>query len=129
MRFRMKSAIVAAVALAPLGTALAQTPAAGNPTRGATLYTQRCAICHTVDPNTVNRLGPNLKAIVGRKAADVPGFNYSPAMKASDITWSRTTLDPYLASPARVVPRGFMVLATPNPTDRADIIAYLETLK
>jgi cytochrome c len=61
-------------------------------------------------------------------AAGVPGFNYSPAMKASGVTWNRASLDPHLASPPRVVPRGFMALATPSPTDRADIIAYLETL-
>ncbi|MGY3618224.1 c-type cytochrome [Bradyrhizobium sp. USDA 10063] len=59
-----------------------------------------CATCHATDH--VNRVGPGLKEVVGRKAGTVPGFRYSNAMKNSRIVWDTRTLDAYLELPHKV---------------------------
>ena len=100
--------------------------AAGDPVHGKALYAQ-CAACHTVVPGQ-NRVGPSLAGVVGRHAAAVPGFRYSPGMQKSGLVWTRENLDRYLAAPAAVVSGTFMAFpGVPNAGDRADLIAYLAT--
>lgn len=67
--------------------------------------------------------------VVGRRAASAPGFNYTKALTDSGLTWDRASLDRFLASPTTAVPGTNMVIPLPNATDRADVIAYVETLK
>ena len=103
--------------------------AAGNVSTGAALFS-RCAICHTNAKGAPNKLGPNLFGLVGRKAGTYPGFSYSSAMKRSGIAWSPDRLMAYLAAPQQVVPGNNMPFAgIANAQQRADIIAYLGTLK
>lgn len=91
---------------------------------------QRCAICHRTDKGGGNGLGPNLFGVVNRKAASVAGFNYSPAMKSSGITWTADKLTAYVAHPSAVVPGNRMAFAGLNdPAQQADVVAYLATLK
>ncbi|WP_112383275.1 c-type cytochrome [Sphingomonas carotinifaciens] len=85
-----------------------------------------CKACHTVNKGGRNGIGPNLHGVVGRPAASVAGFNYSPAMKASKLRWDDATLDAYLAGPMKKVPGTKMPIATPDPAKRAAIIAYLK---
>lgn len=92
---------------------------------GAALFRQRCASCHVAAPNATVRLAPNLVGIVGRKAGKVPGFNYSPALKASTITWTRASLNQFLQAPMRMVPGTRMVISVPDAAQRAAIVAYL----
>lgn len=89
----------------------------------------QCAACHTVAPNQ-NRLGPTLYRIVGRPKASVPGFAYSPAMKAQKGAWTEAELDAYIANPRAKVPGTRMVY--PGMTDaakRARLIAWLKSVK
>jgi cytochrome c len=87
-----------------------------------------CAVCHATDH--ANRVGPGLEGIVGREAGTAAGFRYSNAMKNSGILWDDNWLDAYLESPQKVVPGNKMPYAgLKNATDRADLIAYLATLK
>src|ERR1043165_5325368 len=88
-----------------------------------------CKACHTVNKGGRNGIGPNLNGVVGRPAASVAGFNYSPAMKASKLRWDAKTLDEYRAGPTKKVPGTRMPIATPDPAKRAAIIAYLTTAK
>lgn len=86
-----------------------------------------CKICHAPDKN---QIGPMLKDIVGRKAGAVAGYSYSDANKNSGITWSREKLFQYLEAPQRVVPGTKMAYpGLHDPQQRADLIAYLATLK
>lgn len=123
-----KSMIVASLSLAGLAAsaAWAGAPApAGDPVKGKTVFL-RCAICHDVKPG-VQKLGPSLAGLFGRKAGTVAGYNYSPAMKAAKVTWSSATLDSYVTGPARLIPGNKMAFAgVANPTERADLIAYLK---
>ena len=124
-----KPMVAASLALAGFAasTAWAGAPApAGDAVKGKAVFA-RCAICHDLKPG-VNKLGPSLHDVFGRKAGTVAGFNYSPAMKSAKITWSAKTIDSYVTSPAKMVPgnkMGFAGIAT--PADRANLIAYLQS--
>lgn len=89
---------------------------------------QVCSACHSTKPDQTS-IGPSLFGVVGRPSGSVPGFDYSPAMKAAHKTWSPKALSQYLADPAAVVPGNKMAYAgVKDPEDRADLIAYLKTL-
>ena len=63
---------------------------------------------------------------MGKKAGEVPNFNYSPALKNSNMVWDVGTLDAYLLDPQKAVPGNkmpFPGLKTEN--ERKDVIAYL----
>jgi len=82
--------------------AAAQPAMTGDAAAGRQVF-RKCQACHSLDAGK-NGIGPSLASIVGEKAAAVPGFNFSPAMKASNLTWDAATLDAYLADPQKVVP-------------------------
>jgi cytochrome c len=108
---------------------ISQASAAGDATNGATLFKQKCGLCHSSQAGQ-NRVGPSLFGVVGRKAGTVASYNYSDAMKNSGLTWDDATLDSYLQGPRGKVPGTKMTFAGfPNESDRADVIAYLNTLK
>lgn len=87
-----------------------------------------CAACHATDQT--NRVGPGLQGIVGRTAGTFPAFRYSRAMRKSGIIWDENSLDAYLAAPQKAIPGNRMPFAgLKNANDRADLIAYLSTLK
>jgi hypothetical protein len=61
----------------------------------------------------VNKLGPSLAGIVGSKSGAVPGYNFSPALKASNITWDEQTLDKFLENPSADVHGTKMIVSVP----------------
>jgi cytochrome c len=87
----------------------------------------QCAVCHKVEKDGGNGLGPNLHGIVGKKAAQVAGFSYSPAMKASGLTWDEATLDKFIESPRAVVSGTKMsYVGLKDAAKRQEIIAWLK---
>lgn len=86
-----------------------------------------CKTCHAIEAG-VNKIGPSLHGVVGRKAGIVPGFTYTPANRDSGITWSEEKLFQYLEAPQKVVPGTKMSFAgwPADPQKRADVIAYLK---
>lgn len=118
------TSITAALALAiGAGSAFAQDDAVS---RGKKQFAI-CSVCHSVDHS--NGVGPYLNGIVGRAAGSVDGFHYSRAMKAAG-TWSTARLDAFVAEPQHAVPGTVMPYAgMPDAKARADLIAYLATLK
>ena len=110
-------------ALLPLCT-LAAAQAVPN---GKQAY-QECLACHATGKG-VNGVGPSLAGIVGSKAADVPGFQFSGPMKRSGIVWTIENLDKYIADPQAVVPGTRMPYSgMPEARQRAELIQYLVTL-
>lgn len=100
-----------------------------DPAAGERLFKAQCGACHTIEAGK-HRVGPSLAGIFGRKAGEIEGFRYSPANKNSGLIWDAVTLDPYLANPRAIIPGTTMTYAgLRNPAQRADMIAYLQTLK
>ena len=117
--------------IAVAGIVIATMPAAeaGNAANGANVFA-RCAICHSGTKGDGNKIGPNLFGVVGRKAGTATDFYYSAAMKSAGFTWDNDKLDAYIASPQKVVPGNKMAFAgIASAGQRADLIAYLDTLK
>lgn len=67
--------------------------------------------------------------VFGRKAGSIADFDYSKAVKKSKIVWNDKTLDRWLTDPEKLIPGQKMGFQVPEATDRADVIAYLKTLK
>ena len=65
----------------------------GEPPAGHQVF-RKCQACHSLEAGK-NGLVRSLWD-VGEKAAAVPGYNFSPAMKASNLTWDAATLYAYL---------------------------------
>jgi cytochrome c len=121
MRLAIGGGLIATLALLTTGPACAQA-AGGDVAKGLASFTDRCTSCHALDES---HQGPKLRGVVGRKAASVPGFDYSDALKASGIVWTPATLDPFLTRPTKAVPGTAMRAVVSDPAERRDLIAYL----
>jgi len=97
--------------------------------RGRLLFL-RCASCHDVTPGPSPKIGPSLAGVIGRRAGSLPGYAYSPAMKAQTFSWDDATLDAWLTKPSAVVPGTAMAFGgVDNAADRRAIIDYLRAPK
>ena len=108
---------------APAPTA-AIAPVIGDVATGKLVF-RKCQACHSLEPGK-NGLGPSLAGLIGKKASGVPNYDYSPAMKGSNLTWDVATLDAYLSDPQKLVPGNkmpFPGLKTEN--ERNAVIAFL----
>ena len=72
-----KLSIVAATFIA---LALASGAAGAADAKKGKKVFNKCKACHTMKAGK-NKIGPSLHGIMGRKAASVPKFKYSKAMK------------------------------------------------
>lgn len=124
----MNRVLAAALATALAASLAAPAHAEADLDNGKAVF-QRCALCHASVPGK-SGIGPTLYGVVGRHSASVEGYSYSPAMQKADKTWDAATLDQYLTNPRAMVPGTKMIFAgLSDDTDRADVIAYLATLK
>ncbi|MBP2161054.1 MULTISPECIES: cytochrome c family protein [Asticcacaulis] len=124
----MTRILLAAAATATLTLAQpALADPAGDAVAGKKAYAA-CGVCHAVVANK-NGVGPSLFGIVGKTAGSAPGFKYSDAMKAAG-KWTPEKLDAFLADPKKTVPGNKMPFAgMKDPKRRADVVAYIQTLK
>ena len=130
----MKKAISRALAAsAAIFVGSVSANAAGDAAAGEQVFKKVCTTCHSNEPG-VNKTGPSLFGVYGRKAgsSDFPRYK---GMVGADFTWDSALLDEYLADP-----KAFVLAHTQNKTtamtyslkdaqQRADVIAYLQTLK
>jgi cytochrome c len=90
----------------------------------------KCKTCHENEKG-VNRVGPTLKGIVGRKTASVEGFRYSEAMAkkgTEGLIWDEANIASYIADPKGFVPGNKMSFpGLKTPEEIANLIAYLKT--
>ena len=96
---------------------------AGDAVRGKAVFEKRCTGCHAME---VDREGPRLRGVFGRKAGSVAGFTYSAGLKRSGFTWNEATLERWLSDPDLVVPDNNMSFSVPKAEERRDLIAYLK---
>lgn len=104
--------------VAPASTATVQ--------RGRALYESRCTACHAVDSN---RTGPAHRGVVGRRAGSAADYAYSDELASSSVIWTPKRLNEWLADPEKVIPGQRMGFQIDSRRERADLIAYLQTLK
>jgi cytochrome c len=104
---------------------------AADATVGQRLFDKTCVNCHSTQAG-VNKVGPTLFDIVDRPVASVQGYDYSASMRAASKqwrVWDTQRLDGYLSNPRQVLHGVKMFSAVPDAKDRADVLAYLSTLK
>ena len=79
----------------PIGATIQESPndplAAYAGDRGAEIF-RACIACHTLTTDQVNKAGPTLSGIFGRKIATLPGYSYSEPLKKLDIVWTPETV-------------------------------------
>ncbi|MGO8915129.1 MAG: c-type cytochrome [Stellaceae bacterium] len=114
--------LVAALVLFVPGRGQAAT---GDPERGAKVY-QRCMSCHSPD---ANKFGPMHRGVFGRQAGKLPDYHYSDALAGAGFAWDEAQLERWLTDPKALVPGTKMTFKLVDAQDRADVIAYLKTLK
>lgn len=118
------------VATAIAAPAICVADATPDIERGKATFNTMCNVCHSVQKTAGPSEGPNLWGLVGRQAGSQPDFTkYSEALKASGLTWSTQNLDVFLMYPMAMVPGTFMPMLIADDKTRADVIAYLATLK
>lgn len=123
--------IVLASALILFAAPLARSPAVAQEAdleAAKKQFLTSCGVCHTVEPGAPPRQGPNLHGVYGRKAASLPEFTYSDALKGVDWTWDDATLDPWIENAQSVRPGTVMNYRQADPAKRKLIIAYLKSL-
>jgi cytochrome c len=79
----------------PIGSSLQGSP--GDPLapyagdHGAEVF-RACVACHTLSEKEVQRAGPTLDGLYGRRIASLPGYRFSDALKGLDIVWTPETV-------------------------------------
>jgi cytochrome c len=101
-------------------------PPPGDAARGMVLYQQRCTACHAVDSN---KIGPAHRGVMGRRVGSLPGYKYSDELARSRLRWTPQTLNAWLEDPEQLVAGQRMGFQVESARERADLIAYLATLK
>src|ERR1700761_1742525 len=97
---------------------------------GKTAFRQQCTLCHTAEPDdNGGAQGPSLIGVFGRPAASSGSFGYTKALQDSHLTWDQATLDRFLASPSAAVPGTAMPVSLADPKTRANVVAYLQSVK
>lgn len=126
--------VVSSVLLAAaLVNVSAQNAPPGDATRGKAFFQVNCAVCHSPvlgpDNLVIMKQGPSLVGVIGRPAGSIPHFNFTKALQTSGFAWDPNTLYRFLTNPMEVVPGTTMPIPVTDARNRADVIAYLATLK
>ena len=121
----MKLRVIALVLLSCLGQA---GSAVAGDDAGAKLFKNHCMACHSIDPASPPRQGPNLQGVLQRKAGTLEGFKYSAGLKAAGWQWTPEQLDLWLTDPKALVPDTLMSVYKQKDADkRRLIIDYLKS--
>ena len=104
-----------------------------NEKQGARIFRNVCSTCHTIVDDTAaaddgpKKQGPNLTGFFGQKAAQQQEYDYSTALKKTNITWDEDNLSEFLSNPKMFI-RGTKMsfVGLKKEKDRKAIIAYLK---
>lgn len=126
----MKSLLAAAVIALGLPVLTPAPAQAADAAAGEAAARRLCAACHIFTAEGRRGVGPTLFGLVGRKSGAVEGFRYSTANQNANVVWTPEVLDKYLMNPREFMPGTTMAFAgIRNEVERANVIAYLQTLK
>lgn len=122
----MRWSLVVAMLILPTATG-AQTVSMGEQVFA------RCAMCHEIGAEARSRQGPLLTGVLGRRAASVPDFAYSEAMRQdrdNGLIWTPETMAGFIGKPKHFEPgTGMIFPGLKNEADIADVIAYIATFQ
>ncbi len=94
---------------------------------GLETFYSTCAACHYFDAGLPSLNAPNLFGIVGRKAAQLDDFGYSPQIADSGIVWTEAALNTWIEDPVKMLPGTLMIFpGLAKAEERADVIAFLQ---
>ena len=97
--------------------------------KGAALFKAKCAACHSCIEGGPTKQGPNLWNIMGKDAAKSAGFKFTKNLKGAEIKWDNESMFAWLENPKVMVKGTSMAFpGFKKEQDRADVIAYLNTL-
>jgi cytochrome c len=89
----------------------------------------KCKACHQLEDGA-NGVGPHLYSVVDRNVGVVDGYAYSGSMVKVAEVWSPENLNGFLENPREYAPGTKMSFSgLSKPEDRANLIAYLATIK
>lgn len=111
--------------LSPSPEAAAQEASLGD-SRGAAVF-RACSACHSLGEGDGNRAGPSLHGLFGRRIGSAEGYDFSPALKGMDMTWTPETVSAlFEAGPNAFTPGTTMPeQRIPSAADRAALIDFL----
>lgn len=118
----------AALVLGLLTQASLAHAGSGDAVAGAAFFKNNCMMCHVVKPGAKGIAAPNLFGI-GGTVSGVGDFQFSAALKQARIKWSAETLDKFLSAPNKMVPGTRMITTVKDDATRANVVAYLLSLK
>jgi cytochrome c len=98
----------------------------GDAERGKRAWRVECRGCHTIDQNY---WGPKHRGLIGRRVGKMKGYNFSPALAKTNLVWDADLLNKWMADPEQVVKGQWMGYRVDSAQTRADLVAYLATLK
>ena len=113
--------------------AIAQNALAGDAVRGKAFFDISCATCHSpvLGPENlvIMKQGPSLVGVVGRVSGSLQNFSYTKAIREAGMKWDAASLYKFLENPMEVMPGTTMPIPVADPRNRADVVAYLATLR
>ncbi|MEM8632320.1 MAG: c-type cytochrome [Pseudomonadota bacterium] len=101
--------------------------ASADASKGERVY-GKCRACHKLEDGA-NGTGPHLYAVVNRVVEAAAGYGYSGALASATDAWTPDALNEFLLNPKGYAPGTSMSFTgLPKIEDRANLIAYLETI-
>ncbi len=96
---------------------------------GAGLY-KKCARCHAFRSDLIQRSGPHLENLFGRRAGSVSGYRYSSALTGKTFVWNeKTVFELFDKGPDVVLPGTKMpVQKVTDPSRLHQLVDYLKEL-
>ena len=126
----MKTFLLAGLSAGAL-IALGSSALAADASHGQQLFRAQCGVCHQAgEGDGDGGPGPTLRGVVGRKIGGDANFgSYTPSLSDSKESWTVDNLSTFLADPNKAKPGTSMPISVKSDADRADLIAYLASLK
>lgn len=126
----MKTFLLAGLAVGALAL-VSTTASAADPAHGQELFRAQCGVCHQGgDGDGDGGQGPSLRGVIGRKiGGDAAYAGYTQVLSDSKDKWTADNMNAFLADPSKAMPGTAMPISVKDAAERADLVAYLASLK